>query len=177
MRLWGAAAVRRPPAPPSPPPLQPFEQRRDSQIKTHAFPTTSIGSFPQTPEIRRARLAFKKGQLSAADYEKEINDYMKYAITEQERIGIDVLVHGEPERTDMVGIGRRGGRWAVEPRARAQSIGHTWPSARASRRLAQESPARASIFSVPTRIHPARQQAIEAKAGCRAAAQRAQVVI
>ena len=91
---------------PTHPPLlitpQPFEQRRDSQIKTHAFPTTSIGSFPQTPEIRRARLAFKKGQLSAADYEKEINDYIKYAITEQERIGVDVLVHGEPERTDMV---------------------------------------------------------------------------
>ena len=50
----------------------PFDERRDSQIKTHAFPTTSIGSFPQTPEIRRARLAFKKGQLSAADYEKEV---------------------------------------------------------------------------------------------------------
>ena len=55
----------------------PFEQRRDAQIKTVAFPTTSIGSFPQTAELRRARLAFKKGQLSAADYEKEINDYMK----------------------------------------------------------------------------------------------------
>jgi len=50
----------------------PFDERRESQIKTHAFPTTSIGSFPQTPEIRRARLAFKKGQLSAADYEKEV---------------------------------------------------------------------------------------------------------
>ena len=50
----------------------PFDERRDSQIKTHAFPTTSIGSFPQTPEIRRARLAFKKGQMSAADYEKEV---------------------------------------------------------------------------------------------------------
>ena len=91
------------PLPPFPlPPFQPFEQRRDSQIKTHAFPTTSIGSFPQTPEIRRARLAHKKGTLSSADYEKEVNDYMKYAITEQERIGVDVLVHGEPERTDMV---------------------------------------------------------------------------
>ena len=52
----------------------PFDERRDSQIKTHAFPTTSIGSFPQTPEIRRARLAFKKGQLSAADYEKEVRE-------------------------------------------------------------------------------------------------------
>ncbi len=52
-------------------------------------------------ELRRARLQFKKGQLSAADYEKVINDYMKYANDEQERIGLDVFVHGEPERTDM----------------------------------------------------------------------------
>lgn len=52
-------------------------------------------------ELRRARLQFKKGQLSAADYEKVINEYMQYAIREQERIGLDVLVHGEPERTDM----------------------------------------------------------------------------
>ncbi len=80
----------------------PFDKRRDSQVKMPAFPTTSIGSFPQTPEIRRARLAHKKGQLSDADYEKEINAYMKYAVDEQARIGIDVMVHGEPERTDMV---------------------------------------------------------------------------
>ena len=52
-------------------------------------------------ELRRARLQFKKGQLSAADYEKVVNEYMQYAIREQERIGLDVLVHGEPERTDM----------------------------------------------------------------------------
>jgi ATP/maltotriose-dependent transcriptional regulator MalT len=51
--------------------------------------------------IRRARLAHKKGQLSDADYEKEVNEYMTYAIKEQERIGVDVLVHGEPERSDM----------------------------------------------------------------------------
>lgn len=51
--------------------------------------------------IRRARLAHKKGQLSDAAYEKEVNEYMTYAIKEQERIGVDVLVHGEPERSDM----------------------------------------------------------------------------
>lgn len=51
--------------------------------------------------VRRARLAHKKGQLSDADYEKEVNEYMTYAIKEQERIGVDVLVHGEPERSDM----------------------------------------------------------------------------
>ncbi|DBB12610.1 TPA: hypothetical protein ACH3X3_005396 [Trebouxia sp. C0006] len=79
-----------------------FADRITQQIKTHAFPTSSIGSFPQTPAIRRARLAHKKGQLSDADYEKEVNEYMTYAIKEQERIGVDVLVHGEPERSDMV---------------------------------------------------------------------------
>ena len=52
-------------------------------------------------ELRRTRLQFKKGQLSAAEYEKVINEYMEYAIREQERIGLGVLVHGEPERTDM----------------------------------------------------------------------------
>jgi 5-methyltetrahydropteroyltriglutamate--homocysteine methyltransferase len=52
-------------------------------------------------ELRRARLQFKKGQLSAQEYEKVINDYIKYANDEQERIGLDVFVHGEPERTDM----------------------------------------------------------------------------
>ncbi|CAL8468951.1 g8492 [Coccomyxa elongata] len=79
-----------------------FKARRAKQIQTPDFPTTTIGSFPQTPELRRARLQFKKGQLSAEDYEKVINDYMKYANDEQERIGLDVFVHGEPERTDMV---------------------------------------------------------------------------
>ena len=79
----------------------PFADRITKQIKTHAFPTSSIGSFPQTPAIRRARLAHKKKQLSDADYENEVNEYMTYAIKEQERIGVDVLVHGEPERSDM----------------------------------------------------------------------------
>ncbi len=64
-------------------------------------------------ELRSARARFKKGQLSAADYEKHINEYMQYAIREQERIGLDVLVHGEPERTDMCaappGTARHGG--------------------------------------------------------------------
>ncbi|KAK9811094.1 hypothetical protein WJX73_002072 [Symbiochloris irregularis] len=81
---------------------KPYAERRDSQIKTPAFPTTTIGSFPQTPEIRRARLQFKKGQLSEAEYERHVNEYMEFAIREQEAMGMDVLVHGEPERTDMV---------------------------------------------------------------------------
>ncbi len=52
-------------------------------------------------ELRRARLQFKKGQLSEQEYEKVINEYIKYSNDEQERIGLDVFVHGEPERTDM----------------------------------------------------------------------------
>ena len=52
-------------------------------------------------ELRRARLQYKKGQMSEQEYEKVINDYIKYSNDEQERIGLDVFVHGEPERTDM----------------------------------------------------------------------------
>ena len=52
-------------------------------------------------EIRRARLQFKKGSISAEQYEKEINSYIEYSIKKQEELGVDVLVHGEPERTDM----------------------------------------------------------------------------
>ncbi|KAK9846062.1 hypothetical protein WJX84_008883 [Apatococcus fuscideae] len=79
-----------------------FKERRSSQIKTRAFPTTTIGSFPQTTEIRRARLAHKNGKLSDSEYEKQVNEYMQFAIKEQEKLDIDVLVHGEPERSDMV---------------------------------------------------------------------------
>lgn len=52
-------------------------------------------------EIRRARLQYKKGQLSEAEYEKHVNDYIAYAISEQEAMDMDIFVHGEPERTDM----------------------------------------------------------------------------
>jgi hypothetical protein len=87
-------------------------------------------------ELRSARARFKKGQLSAADYEKHINEYMQYAIREQERIGLDVLVHGEPERTDMCatppGTARRGWpcpaeRWARIGRAGPSERGHGQP--------------------------------------------------
>jgi 5-methyltetrahydropteroyltriglutamate--homocysteine methyltransferase len=61
-----------------------------------------IGSFPQTPEIRRLRLQNKKGLLSDADYAKLIAGHIGYAIGLQDAIDIDVLVHGEAERTDMV---------------------------------------------------------------------------
>lgn len=66
------------------------------------FPTTTIGSFPQTAEIRRARSDFKQGKLSDADYIKAMQQEIATAVREQEALDIDVLVHGEAERNDMV---------------------------------------------------------------------------
>ncbi len=67
-----------------------------------AWPTTTIGSFPQTTEIRGLRLDFKQGRLDNAKYRTGISEHIKQAIKEQERLDIDVLVHGEAERNDMV---------------------------------------------------------------------------
>lgn len=67
-----------------------------------AWPTTTIGSFPQTTEIRGLRLDFKKGALDGNSYRTGIAEHIKQAIAEQERLGLDVLVHGEAERNDMV---------------------------------------------------------------------------
>ena len=67
-----------------------------------AFPTTTIGSFPQTAEVRKARSAHAKGALSDADYETFLREESARAIRWQEEIGLDVLVHGEFERNDMV---------------------------------------------------------------------------
>lgn len=64
--------------------------------------TTTIGSFPQTPYIREVRKNFKKGTLSKEDYESEIKRYIDDCIDFQEECGLDILVHGEPERNDMV---------------------------------------------------------------------------
>ncbi|AEE47827.1 5-methyltetrahydropteroyltriglutamate--homocysteine S-methyltransferase [Cellulomonas fimi] len=66
------------------------------------LPTTTIGSFPQTPEIRKARAAFGKGELTAEQYEDEMKAEIRRVVELQEQIGLDVLVHGEPERNDMV---------------------------------------------------------------------------
>jgi 5-methyltetrahydropteroyltriglutamate--homocysteine methyltransferase len=66
------------------------------------FPTTTIGSFPQTTEVRQARANHKKGVLSAEDYDTFLKDQVVAAIEFQHDIGIDVLVHGEFERNDMV---------------------------------------------------------------------------
>ncbi|MEH6952133.1 5-methyltetrahydropteroyltriglutamate--homocysteine S-methyltransferase [Nitrobacter sp. NHB1] len=67
-----------------------------------SFPTTTIGSFPQTAEVRKARSAHAKGMMSDADYEKFLQDETARTIRWQEDIGLDVLVHGEFERNDMV---------------------------------------------------------------------------
>lgn len=83
----------------------PFAQRIEKQqawMKLPLLPTTTIGSFPQTQEIRQARAAFKKGELSAADYEATMKKNIAYCVAQQEQLDIDVLVHGEAERNDMV---------------------------------------------------------------------------
>jgi 5-methyltetrahydropteroyltriglutamate--homocysteine methyltransferase len=67
-----------------------------------AFPTTTIGSFPQTPEIRNARARFRKGELGEADYAAAMRREIGHAVERQEALGLDVLVHGEAERNDMV---------------------------------------------------------------------------
>jgi 5-methyltetrahydropteroyltriglutamate--homocysteine methyltransferase len=67
-----------------------------------AFPTTTIGSFPQTTEIRKARKQFKNGSLDDARYQDFIKAEIKLTIDAQHEIGLDVLVHGEAERNDMV---------------------------------------------------------------------------
>lgn len=82
-----------------------FELRKRLQqerFNLPLLPTTTIGSFPQTAEIRAARAAFKQGKLSQADYETAMKAEIELVVREQEALGIDVLVHGEPERNDMV---------------------------------------------------------------------------
>jgi 5-methyltetrahydropteroyltriglutamate--homocysteine methyltransferase len=83
----------------------PFAQRQRVQrerLRLPAFPTTTIGSFPQTPQIRAARAAHKRGELDAASYEQAMKSEIEHAVRQQEALGLDVLVHGEAERNDMV---------------------------------------------------------------------------
>jgi 5-methyltetrahydropteroyltriglutamate--homocysteine methyltransferase len=78
------------------------QKQQRAALNLPAFPTTTIGSFPQTKAIREARAAFKKGQQSQADYNAAMQTEIKQAIARQEELGLDVLVHGEAERNDMV---------------------------------------------------------------------------
>ncbi|RWD49110.1 MAG: 5-methyltetrahydropteroyltriglutamate--homocysteine S-methyltransferase [Mesorhizobium sp.] len=82
-----------------------FAERSGIQARTLGlppFPTTTIGSFPQTPQVRKARSAHAKGQLSYVDYETFLKKEIEAVVRWQEEIGLDVLVHGEFERNDMV---------------------------------------------------------------------------
>ena len=82
-----------------------YAQRAPKQaawLKLPKYPTTTIGSFPQTAEIRRARSQFKAGELDEAGYALAMKAEIERSVREQEALGLDVLVHGEAERNDMV---------------------------------------------------------------------------
>ncbi len=82
-----------------------FEERNSIQkdlLRLPMLPTTTIGSFPQTAELRKTRRSYRKGEISPVIYEAEIKKYIDECISFQEKTGLDVLVHGEPERNDMV---------------------------------------------------------------------------
>jgi 5-methyltetrahydropteroyltriglutamate--homocysteine methyltransferase len=84
---------------------RPYTERSEAQkraLKLPMFPTTTIGSFPQTKEVRAARSEFKSGKRDRAQYESFLKDEIKKTIEFQEELGIDVFVHGESERADMV---------------------------------------------------------------------------
>ncbi|WHZ18089.1 MAG: 5-methyltetrahydropteroyltriglutamate--homocysteine methyltransferase [Rhodanobacteraceae bacterium] len=80
------------------------ERHRKQMAALHLplLPTTTIGSFPQTPEVRKARAAHRAGRLTDAEYRRFLEEQTSKAVAEQERLGLDVLVHGEFERNDMV---------------------------------------------------------------------------
>ncbi len=83
----------------------PYAQRALKQaalLKLPKFPTTTIGSFPQTSEIRLARSQFKSGKLDEAGYQAAMRGEIARCVREQEALGLDVFVHGEAERNDMV---------------------------------------------------------------------------
>ena len=75
---------------------------QEAELALPVLPTTTIGSFPQTGDIRRARAQHGRGELSADEYEAFLRDEIAQVVTLQEDIGLDVLVHGEAERNDMV---------------------------------------------------------------------------
>ena len=105
----------------------PYEKRRSEQLRTLALPelpTTTIGSFPQTEEIRRARQRYVSGAATLEEYEEFCRREIERVIRLQEAIGLDVLVHGEPERNDMVQyFGERLGGFACTRNAWVQSYG------------------------------------------------------
>ena len=104
----------------------PFIERQKAQkdLNLPLLPTTTIGSFPQTSEIRKVRQDFKKGNISAADYQSFLKKEIANCIAIQEKLGLDVLVHGEPERNDMVEyFGEQLGGFCFTANAWVQSYG------------------------------------------------------
>jgi len=83
----------------------PFAERQKVQhdaLNIPLYPTTTIGSFPQTPDIRKARSAFKRGEMDEAAYKEAMQKEIRTVVDFQHECDLDVLVHGEPERNDMV---------------------------------------------------------------------------
>ena len=82
----------------------PYQEREEAQnaLGLPALPLTTIGSFPQTGDIRRARAQFLRGEIPEDDYEEFLRREVAAVVSLQEDLGLDVLVHGEPERNDMV---------------------------------------------------------------------------
>nr|WP_217169801.1 5-methyltetrahydropteroyltriglutamate--homocysteine S-methyltransferase [Streptomyces sp. AC512_CC834] len=84
---------------------QPYAERSAAQrahLRLPPLPTTTIGSFPQTGELRTARADLRAGRIGTEDYEERIRAEIREVVAFQEKTGLDVLVHGEPERNDMV---------------------------------------------------------------------------
>ncbi|KPI86099.1 putative 5-methyltetrahydropteroyltriglutamate-homocysteine S-methyltransferase [Leptomonas seymouri] len=84
---------------------EPYPARREKQrarFPLPLWPTTTIGSFPQTASIRTQRQSFRKGLTDEATYNEQLREHIAFAVREQERLDLDVLVHGEAERADMV---------------------------------------------------------------------------
>ncbi len=77
-------------------------KKQNENLDLPLLPTTTIGSFPQTKEIRQLRSKFKKSEISEENYKNSIKGFIKEVIDKQEELNLDVFVHGEPERNDMV---------------------------------------------------------------------------
>jgi 5-methyltetrahydropteroyltriglutamate--homocysteine methyltransferase len=105
----------------------PFAERRLVQrqkLGLGPFPTTTIGSFPQTKEVRTTRASFNAGKIDRDEYERFLETEIEKVIRFQEEIGIDVVVHGEPERNDMVQyFGEQLSGYAFTKQAWVQSYG------------------------------------------------------
>jgi 5-methyltetrahydropteroyltriglutamate--homocysteine methyltransferase len=104
-----------------------FSQRQPIQhdrLKLPPLPTTTIGSFPQTASIREARAKFRKGEITPGEYARIIQGEIQHAVRMQEEIGLDVIVHGEAERNDMVEyFGEQMAGFAFTENAWVQSYG------------------------------------------------------